>query len=83
MVDIERHQVLVKWRKPNEGYVQWDIKTKEWTVGQDNYDIINVDSIICAWKLRGNAKEDKVNIYEKGHMNIKIYQQKVGIKCML
>ena len=42
---------MVKWWKKNAGYVGWDEKTKEWIVGQDKDDIIDVDSIIWTWKL--------------------------------
>jgi hypothetical protein len=44
-------KVLVQWWKPNGGYVGWDKKNKEWTIGRDKYDIIDVDNIIWAWKL--------------------------------
>ena len=52
---------------PNGIYVGWDK-----TIGRDKDDIIDIESIDCAWKLQANAKEDKVKINENGHMEIKI-----------
>ena len=66
MANMEREWVMVKWWKQNAGYVGWDEKTKEWIVGQDKDDIIDVDSIIWTWKLWASAKEDDVEINEKG-----------------
>ena len=52
---------------PNGIYVGWDK-----TIGRDKDDIIDIESIKCAWKLQENEKEDKVKINENGHMEIKI-----------
>ena len=53
---------------PNGIYVGWDK-----TIRRDKDDIIDIESIECAWKLQANAKEDKVKINKNGDMEIKIY----------
>jgi len=45
-------------------------KIKKWAIERDKYDIIDVNCIISSWKIRANAKEDKVKINEKGTIAI-------------